>query len=171
MFAQQTFSMQHVSRSISAKAQKDRAGATGTEVQFYDSAAASPVRLSHKDVNEGASVIVGPLNKDHIEQLSKVQNLDVPVLTLNHIPGLYKANLYQFALSPIDEAEQVVEQAIDNGHKRVIVLTPKSELGERMQGYLESALRKNGGLAIKSKQYKLLNKQLHLHCAKRNQYS
>ena len=128
---------------------------TGTvpTVHFYDSAITDPLTLYHKAVNEGAGLIIGPLNKEQVEQLAKVNTLDIPVLTLNHIPGLNKANLYQFALSPIDEAEQITHQAVKDGHKKALVLIPKTELGDRMQSYFKIALQKNGGTLLKAKQY------------------
>ncbi|SMG65188.1 hypothetical protein BMETH_31311421596, partial [methanotrophic bacterial endosymbiont of Bathymodiolus sp.] len=46
----------------------------------------------------------------------------VPVMTLNYVEGLAKSNLYQFALSPIDEVQQAVQQASLTGHRNAIIL-------------------------------------------------
>ncbi|NOT85545.1 MAG: penicillin-binding protein activator [Methylococcaceae bacterium] len=123
-------------------------------IHFYDSEVTNPVTLYYKAINAGAQLIIGPLNKEHVEQLANVKVLEVPVLTLNHIPGLSKANLYQFALSPIDEVNQITHRAVNDGYKKALLLTPKTELGERMQSYFETALQKRGGTLLKAKHYK-----------------
>lgn len=121
-------------------------------IRFYDSELNDPVSLYHQAIEDGAQLIIGPLDKTQVEQLAKV-DLETPVLTLNHIPGLNKANLYQFALSPIDEVEQITNKAVDDGHKQVLLMTPKTELGKRVQGYFKTALEKRGGTLLKAKQY------------------
>ncbi len=132
---------------------QNAASAVKPELHFYNSAASDPVDLYQQAVNEGAQLVIGPLNKEHVEQLAKVDALEIPVLTLNHIPGLEKANLYQFALSPIDEVEQITNKAVDDGYKKMVLLTPKTELGERIQVYFQTAPQKRGGTLLKAKHY------------------
>ncbi|MEQ1636399.1 MAG: penicillin-binding protein activator [Methylococcales bacterium] len=122
-------------------------------IHFYDSEIVDPVTLYYKAINAGAQLIIGPLNKEHVEQLANVKVLEVPILALNHIPGLSKANLYQFALSPIDEVEQITNKAVEDGYKKALLLTPKTDLGERIQGYFKTALQKRGGTLLKAKHY------------------
>jgi outer membrane PBP1 activator LpoA protein len=55
-------------------------------------------------------------------KLAERNDLSVPVMTLNYVEGLAKSNLYQFALSPIDEVQQAVQQASLTGHRNAIIL-------------------------------------------------
>jgi uncharacterized protein len=132
--------------------QAEKSGIKPT-LHFYDSVASDPLTLYYKAIDAGAQMIIGPLNKEHVEALAIAKTLEVPVLTLNHIPGLNKANLYQFALSPIDEVNQVTNKAIDEGHKKALLLTPKTELGTRVQGYFKAELQKRGGTLLEAKHY------------------
>ncbi len=134
-------------------AYKQDGQAVKPQISMYDTAKQEPIALYQQAVAEGAQLIVGPLKKEDIQQLAQVANLTVPVLTLNHLPGLTKTNLYQFALSPIDDAEQITRQAVKDGHKNIIVLTPSTELGQRIQGYFTSALKNAQATLLRVKNY------------------
>lgn len=138
---------------IMAAYESDTQTTSKPEIKLYDSMKNDPVTLYKEAVAKGAQLVIGPLNKEHVQALGQTASLDIPVLTLNHIPGLNKFNLYQFALSPIDDAEQVTREAEQNGHKKVIVLTPSTELGERIQGYFKTALKNTDGTVVKAKSY------------------
>lgn len=122
-------------------------------ILYFDTSGGDPVSLYKQAVDQGAQLVIGPLNKEHVQQLALNANLEIPALTLNYIPGLNKINLYQFALSPIDDAEEVTRRAAQDGYKRVALLTPTSELGERMQGYFKTALKNTDGKLLKAKSY------------------
>ena len=56
---------------------------------------------------EGAQLIIGPLQKNKVEQLV-ASHTSVPVLALNQLDGQPAAdNLYYFSLSPEAEAAQM----------------------------------------------------------------
>lgn len=137
---------------MAAYTQATKSGTKPT-LQFYDTANADPLTLYYKAINAGAQMIIGPLSKENVEQLAAAKVLEIPVLTLNYIPGLNKANLYQFALSPVDEVAQITNKAVDDGHKKALLLTPKTDLGKRMQGYFKTALEKRGGVLLEAKHY------------------
>ena len=79
-------------------------------------------------------MVIGPLVKESVEQMARASSLEVPVLALNQIQTQAPPpdNLYQFGLTPEDEARQVAERAWVDGHTRAIVLTPQGEWGERI---------------------------------------
>ncbi len=114
-------------------------------LHFYDTEKAKPAELYAKAVQDGAKLVVGPLNKDNIKALANSSLLTIPVLALNHIPSLNKANLYQFALSPIDDAAEITKKAAAEGHKKALLLMPDNELGKRVGAYIgESWFAANG---------------------------
>jgi outer membrane PBP1 activator LpoA protein len=105
------------------------------EVIFYDTQSRNIVELYHQAINEGAQLIIGPLHKKHLQTLANRVELNVPVLALNHIEGLTRPRLYQFGLSPIDDAVQIAYKAYQDGHKNALLLIPESRKGERIAGY------------------------------------
>ncbi len=105
------------------------------KIIFYDTKKTRIVNLYQKAINEGAQLIIGPLDKQYLSALVKGTDLNVPVLALNHVEGLSHPKLYQFGLSPIDDAEQVAYKAYQDGYKNALLLIPRSKRGERIGHY------------------------------------
>ncbi len=104
-------------------------------IRVYDNSnSAGTVMLYQRAVADGADKVIGPLVKESVAQLARAGSLKVPVLALNrvHTQGRPPENLYQFGLSPEDEAMQVAEKAWTDGHTRAIAFTPQGEWGERI---------------------------------------
>ncbi len=110
-------------------------------IKFYDSSnkSLSFQQLYRQAIEDGATHIIGPLDKIVINQLAQQRELDISVLTLNyseHSNTLYNSsntkNLFQFGLSPIDEAQQVAELAIRQNKFTAAVFYPDSEWGKRL---------------------------------------
>ena len=98
-------------------------------------------------IQKGADFIVGPLSKKSIEELSKVKELDVPVLTLNYAQHQTSItdNLFQFGLLPEDEAEQIAELAIRQGKRHAAILVPATPWGQRLQDAFHHRFAELGG--------------------------
>ncbi len=105
------------------------------EVIFYDTESGNIIDLYQQAINEGAQLVIGPLNKQYLSTLAKGIDISVPVLALNHVEGLSNPRLYQFGLSPIDDAEQVAYKAYKDGYKNALLLLPQSRRGERIGYY------------------------------------
>ncbi len=105
-------------------------------IKFYDSSNenVSFQQLYQQAIDDGASNIIGPLDKAVISQLSQQQNLGIPILTLNYsdYSNIHTNNLFQFGLSPIDEAQQVAELAIRQNKFSAAVFYPDSDWGRRL---------------------------------------
>lgn len=114
-------------------------------LRFYDSAYDDIVAVYSQVVAEGAVKVVGPLVKEQIQSLAWNADLRVPVLALNHVENLSQAGLYQFGLSPIDEADALAAKAIGDGRQSAWVLVPNTSQGQRISDYLVAAWRKHGG--------------------------
>ena len=124
-------------------------------IRFYDTAKLAVDLLYQQAVDEGAQLIIGPLNKVTLKELLKSKILKVPVLGLNYAEELNNANLYQFALSPIDEVNQIVEQAILEGHQNALILAPDSLMGERIAGYFQSAWEEKEGQVLSVQKFEV----------------
>lgn len=122
-----------IREGIMAAYYKDR-NESKPDIRFYDSGQSALPILYHQAIAEGAELIIGPLSKPDIESLSST-DLNIPVLALNHVPEISKPNLYQFGLSPIDDAEQIVSKAWFDGRQNALILIPNSEQGARIGEY------------------------------------
>jgi outer membrane PBP1 activator LpoA protein len=75
-----------------------------------------------------ADLIIGPVDRDSIQQAELMPEATMPVVMLNQS----ESNYFQFTLSPETEAMEVADKMISDGHKNVIILAPNEVWGERM---------------------------------------
>ena len=122
-------------------------------IRLYDSEQSTPQALYNQAVAEGAQLIIGPLAKEQIQSLADTANFNTPVLALNHIPGLQKNRLYQFSLSPLDDAEQITHKARANGHQKALLLVPDNAPGKRIATYLTEDWQNQGGTILEAQTY------------------
>lgn len=122
-------------------------------LHFYDSENHTAADLYAQALSQGANLIVGPLDKEKIQNLADSVQLNIPVLALNHIQGLNKNNLYQFGLSPLDDAEQITSKAWLDGHRNAMILTQDNEQGKRVSKFLMDSWQRRGGKIISKKIY------------------
>ncbi|QWF70790.1 penicillin-binding protein activator [Methylomonas paludis] len=122
-------------------------------LRFYDSEQGDIGTIYRQAVADGASQIIGPLVKEQIQNLAEQIELSVPVLALNHVENLNRNNLYQFGLSPIDEAGQLSLKAHQDGGQTAMILVPNSGQGQRIGHYLTSAWQSQGGIVLGVQSY------------------
>ena len=108
--------------------------------------ATSPVsQLYSTAVNNGADFIVGPLTKDNLQNLVANNSITVPTLALNSLPNVKSPLLIQFALSPIDEAQQVASFAWSQHHQRALIITTNNPRGNDVLQALQTDWQNLGG--------------------------
>ncbi len=122
-------------------------------IRFYDSSIENIVNLYHLAISEGAQLVIGPLNKDNIQELALSTNLTTPVLALNHVVNLAKSNLFQFGLSPIDEVKQIVNKAQSDGIEKALILAPETNHGHRMADYLSEYWQQSYNTVLEIQHY------------------
>ncbi len=126
-------------------------------LRFYDTSDEnySFFELYQQAILDGASYIIGPLDKTSINKLAQAGNLDVPILTLNYAenPLSLSDNLYQFGLLPEDEARQVAELAIRDNHTTAAALVPDSDWGRRLLAAFTTRFEELGGSVLTTQQY------------------
>ncbi len=108
-------------------------------------------------VAEGADIVIGPLQKGHVATLAAAAALDKPVLALNILDGfpLPAVNLYQFGLSPEDEARKAAERAWLDGHARAVAVVPRGDWGDRVLRAFIDRWAELGGSLVASGRYDL----------------
>jgi hypothetical protein len=126
---------------------------TKPTLRFYDTEQSTPQALYNQAVAEGAQLVIGPLDKEDIQSLADTVTFNIPVLALNHIPGLQRNRLYQFSLSPLDDAEQITDKARTDGHRKALLLVPDNAPGKRIADYLTEDWQNQGGTILEAQTY------------------
>jgi uncharacterized protein len=126
-------------------------------LRLYD-VGASPgdaVARYQQAVADGARFVIGPLRKESVQALLQQTQLPVPVLTLNQVDsdGAVNPVIYQFGLSPEDEAREVARRAWHDGHRRAIALIPQGDWGERVYAAFADEWGKLGGTVLDQQAY------------------
>ncbi len=104
-------------------------------IRFYDTTTVTDIRALHLQARqEGAQLIIGPLQKPLVAQLQQESDLGVPTLALNNVENAVPKSplLYEFALSPEDEARQIAAKAWTDGYRRVAILSPADEQNDEV---------------------------------------
>lgn len=99
-------------------------------------------------LSQGADLIVGPLDKDQVQTLIKGTRLTVPTLALNDVTDKNVPNLFQFGLSQLDEADQVAQRALHDGHRRALIIAPAGNWGAGIVARFKSRWQTEGGVVV-----------------------
>lgn len=128
------------------------------KISVYDTGADSSRVLNVYDqaVNEGAQFIVGPLGREAADVIMRQASIKVPTLLLNYTddePSSTAKYLFQFGLSPEQEARQAAERAYLDGHRQAAVLSPRTPWGERVVKAWSDHWQRLGGTVVASQAY------------------
>lgn len=108
------------------------ASGQSSELVLYDTSAKPMAQLLSQAQKKGATLVVGPLLKNHVEELlSSNTRLNVLALNLPDKP-LSRDNVCYFALSPEDEARNAARHIREQGKHFPLLLLPESELSKRV---------------------------------------
>ncbi len=126
-----------------------------SEIKVLNTSSGSIDGIYRTALNGGAQTVIGPFIKPALSSLSK-STTPIPTIGLNYVDGLQNTsgNLYQFGLSPEDEARQIVEYAMSKGLLRVAILTPDSAWGNRLQDAMRTATIEKQGKVVMSESYR-----------------
>ena len=126
------------------------------QINIHDVNSENILESYDKVVKAGAGFVVGPLEKQDLEMLAdqKKPQLPVPTLGLNHLETpIIAGNLYQFSLSPEDEAQIVAIRAARDGHRSALALVPEGDWGQRLLSAFQTEWEKHGGKIIREQSY------------------
>lgn len=127
------------------------------QIRIYDVTDndAAVKQVYEQAVKDGAQFVVGPLTKEGIQQINSMDEINVPTLALNYLSddeGV-RSNLYQFGLSPEEEARQVAERTWLDGHVSAAVLVPHGPWGERIYESFKQRWETMGGKIAEMQTY------------------
>ena len=115
------------------------------ELKIYDTSAQPLDQILTQAQQDGASIVVGPLLKNNVDELIK-SNTPLNVLALNQPESVQsRANICYFALSPEDEARDAARHIREQGKQSPLLLIPRSALGDRVANAFALEWQKLGG--------------------------
>lgn len=124
--------------------------ASSPKLRFYNTDAGDFIEIYQKAIDEGASFIIGPLQKPSVNLLANQDTLPVPTLALNYAesPDYAPQNLFQFGLLPEDEAVSAAQRAHQQGYKSALVLSSDDVLGTRLAEAFQVSLEELEGQVL-----------------------
>ncbi len=132
-------------------------GTDSSEVLLLDTAAfPSAVEAYQEAVRQGVSIVVGPLSKAGVSELGQHPDRPVPVLALNrvdqHLPASSTA-LVQLSLAPEDDLRSLAQLAFGQEARRILVLRPAGDWGDRVFTDLKQQWQALGGHVVSTATY------------------
>lgn len=113
---------------------------------IHDSSHGDIQSLYQHAVDQGAEVVIGPLDRNQVEKLTEYNPLPVPTLALNYTDAKPPENLLQFGLAPEDEARQVARQSWQEGERLAAVFYPPTDWGKRVADAFMDEWESLGGI-------------------------
>ena len=115
-----------------------------------------------KAIQNGVDFVVGPLAKPQVKKITQINSLSIPTLTLNYLEPSDTApeKIYQFGLSPLDEAKQVAANAWQNNERTALIITPATTWGQTIASAFQEQWQLLGGTIRDTLTYSSNNKEL-----------
>lgn len=96
---------------------------------------------------DGIQLVVGPLDKAQINELSKKSTLPITTLALNYTDtNTQPPQLFQFGLLPEDEAREAATRAFNDGKRHAIAIVPQGEWGKKVLSAFRAKWEEQGGV-------------------------
>lgn len=135
---------------LAAYYQDASADRSKTDIRVFNTSEQPFSQLYNTLSSQDIDLVVGPLEKEALTGLSRMNTLPVPVLGLNYLPEDSRApdGLYQFGLSAEDEARQIADRLGRERLTQVLVLIPQGEWGDRVENALLTRLASNDAVVL-----------------------
>lgn len=117
-------------------------------VKVYDTSSQPLETLLAQAQQDGATLVVGPLLKNNVEQLAN-STANINILALNQPENIVnKPNVCYFALSPEDEARDAARHIYAQGKLQPLLLVPRGVLGNRVAKAFTDEWNSQGGHTV-----------------------
>ncbi|MGH8353522.1 MAG: penicillin-binding protein activator [Pseudomonas sp.] len=136
---------------LAAHYQAQQAGQNPPNIELYDSSHLTSLDDFYRQAQAaGVQLVIGPLEKPLVKQLSEREQLPITTLALNYSEAGQEgpAQLFQFGLAAEDEAREVARRAWADGMRRAVALVPRGEWGDRVLGAFRQSWQAAGGSLI-----------------------
>ncbi|WP_461480545.1 penicillin-binding protein activator [Porticoccus sp.] len=132
-------------------------GGETPRIRFYDTSLGDNISPVYQQaVADGAQLVIGPVQREKVEQLLAMPALPVPTIALNYLENAATPipdNFFQFGLSVSDEARQIADRAWIEGQRTALAITPNSSSGERALAAFRERWSEHGGTLIEAPAY------------------
>lgn len=130
-------------------------GENRLQVEVFDTEVRGVRAAFDEAVAAGVDLIVGPLQRDAVQQSLEHNSFQLPQLALNAAPAAYADRpwLLSLALPPEDDAASAARLALAQGHTRLVALRADSDWAARAVQALEDSLLLEGGSLLDSMRF------------------
>ena len=123
------------------------------QIRVYDTNAQPVDQLLQQAQNDGATLVVGPLLKENIQQVANTST-PLKILALNEPDGLQNHdNMCYFALSPEDEAREAARHMWAQNKRMPLLLIPSNSYGQRVAQAFAQEWQKLGGPLVEEQTF------------------
>jgi outer membrane PBP1 activator LpoA protein len=136
---------------LAAHYQAQQAGQNPPNIQIFDSSRIGSMDAFYAEAQAaGVQLVIGPLEKNLVSQLSSRDQLPITTLALNYSEGnqVGPPQLFQFGLAAEDEAREVARRAWADGMRRAVALVPNGDWGDRVLAAFRQSWQAQGGTLI-----------------------
>ena len=125
------------------------------QISVYDSTAIDEIHdVYNQAVDHGADLVIGPLNKNLVNQLQESGKLPVTTLALNYTDKESTSeNFFQFGLAPEDEILEIIDLAWKAGHRNAAILTPDELDYKKIETFFLQSWLDKGGKVVSSENF------------------
>ena len=132
-------------------------GLSTQTVMIIDTGLYSTASAAYQDaVSRGADIVVGPLNRASVDELSQLPQRPVPLLALNRAEAAITGDpgtLIQLALAADDDADTLAKRAYGQGLRRALIVRPSGEWGNNQARTVANRWRALGGAVAANATY------------------
>jgi len=136
---------------MAAHYQAQQAGQKPPAIEVFDSSRVTSMDAFYTQAKAaGVQLVVGPLEKPLVKQLSTHPQLPITTLALNYSDSTAQgpAELFQFGLAAEDEAREVARRAWADGKRSAVAMVPKGEWGDRVLEAFRQSWQAKGGTLL-----------------------
>lgn len=136
---------------LAAHYQAQQAGQNPPAIQVFDSSRVTSMDEFYRQAKAaGVQLVVGPLEKELVKQLSARPQLPITTLALNYSDSATAGpqELFQYGLAAEDEAREVARRAWSEGKRTAVAMVPKGEWGDRVLAAFNNSWRAKGGTLL-----------------------
>lgn len=136
---------------LAAHYQAQQTGQNPPNIQVFDSSRIDSMDAFYAQAQAaGVQLVIGPLEKNLVSQLSSREQLPITTLALNYSENTQEgpAQLFQFGLAAEDEAREVARRAWGDGMRRAVALVPAGDWGNRVLAAFRQSWQAKGGTLI-----------------------
>ena len=141
---------------IASRYQAQQRGSEVPELAIVDSESQPDFIALYRQLSlQGTELIIGPLDKNRVRLLFDEVELAVPTLALNRVDDYGQApeQLFQFGLSPLDEARQLAELAALAQHRNALLISPSGRWADQVNQAFTSQWQQLGGEVVAESRY------------------